>query len=153
MCCGTRMTRFAAGVPASFVKEGTPQSRLTDGFCCGDSCRVRAWLARWLPCPEAPTLGNRRVRSFDRRVRPTDHSACWGLQPPPVRVPVAAHTERVNTLLDACVRPKSCDASRRALFGESRLHDAYTAISQIPIRFTDDRRHMTSKHLVNGGGA
>jgi len=80
-------------------------------------------------------------------------SATRGLQPPPSRVPVAAHTERVNALLDACVRPNDCDARRRALFGETSLHDAYTAISQIPIRFTDDRRDMTSKQLVNGGGA
>jgi len=80
-------------------------------------------------------------------------SATRGLQPPPSRVPVAAHTERVYALLDVCVRPKGCDARKRALFGETSLHDAYTAISQIPIRFTDKRRDMTSKQLVNGGGA
>ena len=85
---------------------------------------------------------------------PADGSfARRGLQPPPVRVLVAAHTERVYALLDACVRPNDCDARRRALFGETSLHDAYTAISQIPIPFTDDRRDMTSKQLVNGGGA
>ena len=67
--------------------------------------------------------------------------------------PVAAHTERVYALLDACVGPKGCDARRRALFGETSLHDAYTATSQIPIRFMDECRDMTSKQLVNGGGA
>ncbi len=84
---------------------------------------------------------------------PADGSCAPRGLPPPVRVPVAAHTKRVYALLDACVRPKGCDARRRALFGETSLHDAYTAISQIPIRFMDDRRDMTSKQLVNGGGA
>lgn len=123
------------------------------------------WLRFWrllscpaLACKVATVSGGHNLSQPScpafRSSCPADRS-CGprGLPPPPVRVPVAAHTELVNALLDAWVRPNDCDARRRALFGETSLHDAYTAISQIPIRFTDDRRDMTSKQLVNGGGA
>jgi hypothetical protein len=123
------------------------------------------WLLFWrlLSCPAvacelATVSGGRNISqpscpAFQSSCPADGYSAGRGLQPAPVRVPAAAHTERVNALLDACVRPKSCDAGRRALFGETSLHDAYTAISQIPIRFTDRRRDMPSKQLVNGAGA
>ncbi len=121
----------------------------------------RFW--RLLSCPamvcEVATVSGGRTISqpscpaFQLSCPDDGSSATRGLQPPPSRVPVAAHTERVNGLLDACVRPNDCDARKRALFGETSLHNAYTAFSQIPIRFTDDRRDMTSKQLVNGGRA
>ena len=153
MCCGTRLKRLAAGVPTSFVKERAARTWLTAGYGCGDCSRVRPSLASSLPCPEATTLASRRVRSSDRRVRPTDPLLQGGCsrRHHVSRSPLILNG--VNALLDACVRTKGYDARRRALFGETSLHDAYTAISQIPIRFMDDRRDMTSKQLVNGGGA
>jgi hypothetical protein len=153
MCCGTRLKRLAAGVPASFVKEGAARTCLTGGFGSGDCSRVRPWLVRWLTVSGGHNLSQPSCPAFQSSCPADGYSAGRGLQPAPVRVPAAAHTERVNALLDACVRPKGRDAGRRALFGETSLHDAYTAISQIPIRFMDDRRDMTSKQLVNGGGA
>jgi hypothetical protein len=153
MCCGTRLKRLAAGVPASLVKERAARTWLTAGYGSGDCSRVRPSLASLLPCPEATTIASCRVRSSDRRVRTTDPLLPGGFSR---RIHVSRSPlilNGVNTLLDACVRPKSCDASRRALFGESSLHYAYTAISQTPIRFVDDRRDMTSKQLVNGAGA
>ena len=143
------------------------------GFRSANIVRQRAsgagvaasWFRFWrlLSCP-AMACGVGTVsggRSLSQPSCPVFRSSCPAagssahirFQPPPVRVPVAAHTERVNALVDACVRPNDCDARRRALFGKTSLHDAYTAISQIPIRFTDVRRDMTSKQLVNGGGA
>ena len=124
-----------------------------------------SWFRFWrlLSCPalgcEVTTVSG--GRSLSQPSCPVFRSSCpaagssarRGFQPKSVRVPVAAHTERVNTLLDACVRPNGCDARRRALFRETSLHDAYTAISEIAIRFMDDCRDMTSKQLVNGGGA
>jgi len=124
-----------------------------------------SWFPFWrllscpaLACEVATVSGGRNISqpscpAFQLSCPADGSCAPRGLPPPPVRVPVAAHTERVYALLDACVRPKGCDARRRALFGETGLHDAYTAISQIPIRFMDERRDMTSKQLVNGGGA
>ena len=111
-----------------------------------------------LACEVATVSGSHKIRqpscpAFQSPCPADGSSARRALHPSPVRVPVAAHTERVYALLDACVGPRGCDARRRALFGETSLHDAYTAISQIPIRFMDDRRDMTSKQLVNGGGA
>ena len=152
MCGGTRMTRLPAGVPPSFVKERGARTWLTAGYGSGDCSRVRPSLASSLPCPEATTIASCRVRSSDRRVRTTDPLLPGGCSR-------RHHVSRspliltVNAVLDACVRPNDCDARSRALFGETSLHDAYTAISQIPIPFTDDRRDMTSKQLVNGGGA
>ncbi len=124
-----------------------------------------SWLRVWrlLSCPAVAcelatasgghNLGQPSCPVFRSSCPAAGSSAHIRFQPPPVRVPVAAHTERVDALLDACVHLNGCDAGRRELFGEKSLHDAYTAISQIPIRFTDDRRDMTLKHLGNGGGA
>jgi len=72
MCCGTRMTRLAAGVPASFVKERSARTWLMGGFGSGDCSRVRPSLASSLPCPEAATLASHRVRLSSCRVRPKD---------------------------------------------------------------------------------
>src|SRR6266568_7402581 len=106
MCCGTRMKSLVAGAPTSFVKEKAARTLLTAGFGSGDCSRVRLWRARWLPCPERNT--SQPSCPVFRSSCPDDgSSASRELQPPPSRVPVAAHTERVYALPDACVRPRA----------------------------------------------
>src|SRR5438309_1692836 len=120
----------------------SPVRRRASGADVADS-----WFPFWrllscpaLACEVATVSGGRNISqpscpAFQLSCPADGSCAPRGLPPPPVRVPVAAHTEGVYALLDACVRPKGCDARRRALFGETSLHDDYTAISQIPIRF------------------
>jgi len=111
------------------------------------------WNVRWLPCPEATTLASRRVRSSDRRVRPPDPLRAGGSSRRRYvsRSPLILNGSTRCSMLAFALR--AATREDEALFGEIGLHDAYTAISQIPIRFADDRRDMTSKQLVNGGGA
>jgi hypothetical protein len=132
MSCGTRITRLAAEVAASFVKERAARTWLTAGFGSGDCARVRPWRVRWLPCPEATTLASRRVRSSDRRVRTTDPLLPGGCSR-------RHHVSRSPLILNGSTRssmlafaPRARDARRRALFGETSLHDAYTAINHLP---------------------
>src|SRR5205814_628297 len=80
---------------------------------------LAGWWFRFWRLPSCPALACEVAtvsggHNLSQQSCPVFRSSCpaagsttrRGLQSPPVRVPVAAHTERVNTLLDGCVSPQ-----------------------------------------------